>query len=187
MTRRSVPSWAAGIVAVAVLGAGGTDAVQRPGHPAAVKHRPHKPSKRVAARPAPRVDALRPVPYAELFRRAGRRHGISPVLLAAVAKTESDFRPRLVSSAGARGLMQIMPAVAAERGIDPFNPSQAVDAAARILAASLRRYHGSVRLALYAYNGGPGRARDYTRGRAIPTETRNYYPKVMRNMRELKV
>src|SRR5690606_29469542 len=95
------------------------------------------------------------VPYANLFNLAGVRHGVDPRLLAAVAQVESGFNPSAVSRAGAQGLMQFMPGTAAGLGIDPLDPAQAVDGAARYLRSQLDRF-GSVELALAAYNAGPG-------------------------------
>jgi Transglycosylase SLT domain/NlpC/P60 family len=130
-------------------------------------------------RPASRSSAtggLAQVPYANLFLAAGARYGVSPKLLAAVAKVESNYNPRAVSKAGAEGLMQIMPATAAGLGVDPFDPAQAVAGAARILAGNLRQF-GSVPLALAAYNAGSGAVKKYG---GIPPfrETRAYVPKV---------
>jgi hypothetical protein len=103
-----------------------------------------------AARVAPAT------PYARLFEEAGVEHGVSPALLAAVARQESGFDPRAVSPAGAQGLMQLMPGTAAGLGVtDPFDPDQAVDGAARLLRTLLDRF-GGTELALAAYNAGPG-------------------------------
>ena len=66
-----------------------------------------------------RSAALAAVPYAQLFAQAGTKHGVDPALLAAVAKAESGYDPRAVSSAGAQGLMQLMPSTAAGLGVDP--------------------------------------------------------------------
>jgi peptidoglycan DL-endopeptidase CwlO len=104
--------------------------------------------------------ALAGVPYADLFTRAGARHGVDPALLAAVASQESGFDPTAVSSAGARGLMQFMPATARSLGVDPLDPASAVDGAARYLA-QLTRQFGSPELGLAAYNAGPGTVSRY--------------------------
>ncbi|GAB3356505.1 NlpC/P60 family protein [Modestobacter lapidis] len=100
------------------------------------------------------------VPYADLFTQAGSRHGVSPALLAAVAKTESNFTSTAVSPAGAQGLMQFMPATAAGLGVNPADPASAIDGAARYLS-SLTKQFGSTEVALAAYNAGPGTVQRY--------------------------
>ena len=94
-------------------------------------------------------------PFAEEFVAAGQRHGISPTILAAVGFVESSYRTDAVSPAGAIGLMQLMPATAASLGVDPTDPSSAIDGAARLLSDFRDRF-GSIELALAAYNVGPG-------------------------------
>jgi len=123
------------------------------------------------------------VPYADLFTKAGARHGVSPKLLAAVAKVESGYDPKAVSPAGARGLMQIMPATARGLGVDPMDPAEAVDGAARLLADHLKTFD-SLPLALAAYNAGAGAVRRYG---GIPpfAETQAYVPKVRKAMAAL--
>jgi peptidoglycan DL-endopeptidase CwlO len=102
------------------------------------------------------ADVSAGTPYARLFEDAGTTHGVSPALLAAVARQESGFDPRAVSPAGAQGLMQLMPGTADGLGVtDPFDPAQAVDGAARLLRTLLDRF-GGTELALAAYNAGPG-------------------------------
>jgi peptidoglycan DL-endopeptidase CwlO len=115
--------------------------------------------------------------YSGLFAAAGARHGIDPSVLAAVAKVESGGNPNAVSPAGARGLMQFMPATARSFGIDPMDPAQAIDGAARYLTQQLRAF-GSLQLALAAYNAGPGAVR---RHGGIPPfrETQQYVRKVV--------
>ncbi|MGY1854872.1 NlpC/P60 family protein [Modestobacter sp. SYSU DS0290] len=116
------------------------------------------------------------VPYADLFRAAGSRHGVDPAVLAAMAKTESNFSTTAVSPAGAQGLMQFMPATARGLGVDPGDPASAIDGAARYLA-SLTEQFGSTELALAAYNAGPGAVQ---RSGGVPPygETRSYVQKV---------
>ena len=95
------------------------------------------------------------VPYASLFNAAGAEHGVSPRLLASVARAESSFNPKAVSSAGAVGLMQFMPGTAASMGVDPTDPASSVDGAARMLSGLFAKYHTAGQ-ALAAYNAGAG-------------------------------
>jgi peptidoglycan DL-endopeptidase CwlO len=125
------------------------------------------------------------VPYASLFQSAAQKYGLPASLLAAVAKVESNYNPSAVSSAGAQGLMQIMPSTAAGLGVNPLDPAQAVDGAARLLVSNLKQFNGSVELALAAYNAGAGAVKKYG---GIPpySETRAYVPKVQAAMANLK-
>jgi peptidoglycan DL-endopeptidase CwlO len=121
--------------------------------------------------------ALAGVPYADLFSRAASRHGVDASLLAAVAQQESGFNSSAVSPAGAQGLMQFMPATAAGLGVNPLDPTSAIDGAARYLG-SLKKQFGSTELALAAYNAGPGTVSRY--GGVPPySETQNYVRAVM--------
>lgn len=95
------------------------------------------------------------VPYAELFNAAGAKYGVSPRLLASVAKVESSFDPKAVSSAGAVGLMQFMPGTAQSMGVNPTDPASSVDGAARMLSGLFEKYHTAGQ-ALAAYNAGAG-------------------------------
>jgi cell wall-associated NlpC family hydrolase len=115
--------------------------------------------------------------YAAKFAAVEARNGLPKGMLAAVAQQESGGNARAVSPAGAEGLMQLMPATAASYGVDPFDADQAIDAAGKILGASYRRYHGSVPLALAAYNAGPGAVARYG---GIPpySETQNYVKRI---------
>lgn len=116
------------------------------------------------------------VPYAAEFTAAGTRYGIPARVLAAVARTESGYRADAVCSAGARGLMQLMPSTARSLGVDPVDPAQAIDGAARLLAANLRDF-GSLDLALAAHNAGVGAVRRYGGVPPFP-ETRGYISKI---------
>jgi hypothetical protein len=124
------------------------------------------------------LQAWVPAHYRQLVARSARGAGITPAILAAVLKAESDFNPRAVSSAGAQGIAQFMPGTARGMGLDdPFDPVQAIPASARLIASGIREF-GSVPLALAAYNAGGGAVRRY---RGIPPypETRAYVAKVM--------
>jgi hypothetical protein len=117
-------------------------------------------------------------PYSGLFEAAAQKYGVSPTLLAAVARQESGFDPTATSPAGAQGLMQLMPATARGLGVsNPFDPAQAVDGAARLLSSLLDRF-GSTPLALAAYNAGPGAVLRYGGVPPYP-ETTNYVRSVM--------
>lgn len=126
--------------------------------------------------PAGSALAQAPAQYAALFRAAEAKYGVPATLLAAVAKQESAFNPAAVSSAGAIGLMQIMPATARGLGVNPRDPAQAVDGAARLLRDGLKTF-GSTSLALAAYNAGPGAVQRYG---GIPpyAETRDYVRRI---------
>jgi hypothetical protein len=84
------------------------------------------------------------------------REGLTPDLLHAVIERESAYLPCAISSHGAQGLMQLMPATAAELGVkNPFNVRQNVDGGARFLKKLIDRYGGNLVLGLAAYNAGP--------------------------------
>ena len=121
-----------------------------------------------------------PAALTPLFEAATARHGLPSGLLQAVAKAESGFNPNAVSRAGALGLMQLMPGTARGLGVDPLDPAQAIDGAARLLSDHLATF-GSIDLALAAYNAGPGAVRRH--GGVPPyAETRAYIPRVLSYM-----
>lgn len=123
---------------------------------------------------APRVGR-----YDDVIADAARRHGVPFALVKAVVAAESGFDPRAVSRAGARGLMQLMPATARDLGVeDSFDARANVDGGTRYLAALLRSFD-SERLALAAYNAGPSRVAKLGRVPDFP-ETRAYVEKVLR-------
>ncbi|PZU44408.1 MAG: lytic transglycosylase [Sphingomonas sp.] len=123
-------------------------------------------------------------PYASHVAEAARRFGIPEGWIWAVMRVESNGDSRAVSTAGARGLMQIMPATWATLraryglGTDPFDVRDNILAGAAYLRAMHDRY-GDVTAMLAAYNAGPGRYDEYlSRGRPLPAETRAYLAKL---------
>jgi soluble lytic murein transglycosylase-like protein len=123
--------------------------------------------------------ALRPdQAYDHLIVEAAELYDLNPALIKAVMRTESSFDPFVVSPAGAQGLMQLMPALAEEMGVeDVFDPRQNIMGGARYLRQLLDETRGSVPLALASYNAGP---RTVARYKGIPPfkETRSYVKKI---------
>ena len=118
--------------------------------------------------------------YDDLITEASKSHGVSFSLLKALIKIESDFNPRAISSAGAIGLMQIMPENIRALNIkDPFDPWENIMGGTRYLKQLIGRFNGKLPMALAAYNAGPNIVDRYKR---IPPfkETENYVEKVMK-------
>src|SRR5262249_37987354 len=106
--------------------------------------------------------------YEPLIVAASITHGVDPRLLWTVAWLESRFQPHVISRAGARGMMQFMPATARLYGLrDPFDPAQAVDAAARYLRDLQEMFGGRLDLILAGYNAGEGSVRAFRAGRKL--------------------
>lgn len=117
--------------------------------------------------------------FDSLIEHYGRLHLVDPSLVRAIMQTESAFNPAARSSAGAIGLMQLMPATARELGVNPFVPEQNIEGGVRYFSQLLRMF-GGVELALIAYNAGPGFAQRYARGQtALYGETRDYVRRVL--------
>lgn len=134
----------------------------------------------VAAQNVPIERAAAVHPYAGYVADAARRFGIPEMWIWEVMRVESNGDPRAVSTAGAMGLMQIMPATWGELraryrlGTDPFEVRDNIVAGAAYLRELYDRY-GDVTAMLAAYNAGTGRTDDYlSRGRPLPGETRAY-------------
>lgn len=117
-------------------------------------------------------------PFADAVATAAERHGLDPKLLHALVAVESAYRVDAVSHAGAAGLTQLMPATARDLGVrDRFDADANLLAGADYLARQLLRF-GDVRLALAAYNAGPGRVAQLGRIPEI-AETKHYVQAVV--------
>lgn len=117
--------------------------------------------------------------YDALIQLASQTHQLSPALVKAVIHAESRFHERAVSRAGARGLMQLMPATAGELGVDdPFDAWQNIEGGTRYLGQLVRRFEGDIHLALAAYHAGAANVQRY--GGVPPyRETRRYVKRVL--------
>lgn len=137
---------------------------------------------RIYIKERPRREAIADSPsrYDRLIREAAAVYGVSPALIKAVIKAESDFNPTAVSEKGAKGLMQIMPENFKHLDIvDPFNPRQNIMGGARYVKRLHRRYEGKLPLVLSAYNAGPSVVDQYNDIPPYP-ETQAYVEKVMK-------
>ncbi|WP_179380398.1 lytic transglycosylase domain-containing protein [Jannaschia marina] len=120
----------------------------------------------------PRYNGSQRSAWIDTARAAARRNGVPEDLFLRLVRQESGWNPRARSNKGALGLAQLMPGTARILGVDPLDPAQNLEGGARYLAMQYRKF-GSWRLALAAYNAGPGAVE---RHNGIPPyrETRNY-------------
>jgi soluble lytic murein transglycosylase-like protein len=110
----------------------------------------------------------------KLIDQSSQQEGVKADLIRAVISEESGARPCAVSSKGAQGIMQLMPATSDQLGVrDPFDPRQNIEAGTRLLKQLLVKYNNNVGLALAAYNAGEGRV-DRAGGVPPIPETINY-------------
>ena len=111
-----------------------------------------------------------------LIRRKAKELGIDPKLAVKLAQAESGLNPLAYSPKGAIGVMQLLPQTAEELGVDPWDIEQNIEGGLRYLKMLLKRY-GDEKLALAAYNAGPGAVE---RHRGVPpySETRRFIAKV---------
>jgi len=160
-----------------------------PGDIASVEHVPDPPAPEPVATAAPvqnqekSAELIKAVltkdDLSQMLAKAGVNHNVDRDLLASVVKAESNGNAHAVSRAGAQGLMQLMPATAADLGVhDSFRPDQNVQGGSTYLDALLTRYHDNLALALAAYNAGPAAVDKY---HGIPPyrETQLYVARVI--------
>jgi hypothetical protein len=111
---------------------------------------------------------------------ASQKYDVPSDLIRAIIQAESGFRPHAVSSAGAQGLMQLMPGTAEDLGVEnPFDIDQNIDGGVRYFKQMMDEFDGDVKLSLAAYNAGPGAVKRYD---GVPPyrETLRYIRKVMK-------
>jgi len=135
-----------------------------------------------AAPVAPPVVAAKKAPR-ELVEAAARKNGLPPNFVHSVVSAESGYKTDAVSPKGAIGLMQLTPATAQTYGVNPYDPSQNVEAGAAYLRELLIKYNGDARLALAAYNAGPGAVSKYN---GVPpyAETQTYIERVLQKYKK---
>lgn len=122
-------------------------------------------------------------PIPQMIDEAAGRNGLPPAFVRSVARAESGFRPDVKSSAGAIGVMQLMPATAASLKADPNDPQQNIEAGTRYLRDLLVKYDGDAAKALAAYNAGPG-AVDHYKGVPPYLETVTYVDRVIQDYKK---
>ena len=112
-----------------------------------------------------------------MIRQAAQEQGVDPALYRSLIMAVSSGNANAVSSKGAMGYAQLMPATAAELGVDPSDPAQNLKGGAMYLRQMLERFKDP-KLALAAYNAGPSNVEKYN---GIPpfAETQNYVSKVL--------
>ena len=120
-------------------------------------------------------------PIDELIGKLAPQYGLDPNLVRAMVQVESGYKPNAVSSAGAQGLMQLMPSTAAQYGLaqkDVFDAEKNLTAGMRYMKDLLTQYNGNLDKALAAYNAGPGALAKYN-GEVPPyKETQSYLVQV---------
>ena len=128
----------------------------------------------------PSWEALSQRPFAEIIESTATRHGVSPALIHAVVRAESNYQPRARSTKGARGLMQVLPSTGRQLGAgNLFDPQSNLDAGVRYLKGLLAEF--DLPLAVAAYNAGPAAVRRYG-GMPPFAETRTYVERVLADL-----
>ena len=114
--------------------------------------------------------------------KAAKKYDLPAKLIHSMIQAESGFQPDAVSPVGAQGLMQLMPATARDLGVDdPFDVEQNIDGGAKYIRQMLDRFDGDIKLALAAYNAGPGTVARFN-GDVPYRETRQYVQRVLSGM-----
>ncbi len=138
---------------------------------------------------AAKVATVAPGAILEKIERTAKALGVDPDLVREVVRAESNFNPNVVSKAGAKGLMQLMDKTAqAMRVRNAYDPDENLAGGTKYLKSLLDRYNGNVKVALAAYNAGPGRVGRLgidsdeeleAKYNQLPQETQRYVAKIM--------
>jgi soluble lytic murein transglycosylase-like protein len=140
-------------------------------------------SRKALDAPPPEMPTVSFTALDALIDHYANLHQVDATIVRAIIGAESKFNAAARSTAGAIGLMQLMPATARELGVNPLVPEQNIEGGVRYFAEQLKAF-GGVELALVAYNAGPGFAQRYASGKtALYGETREYVSKVMARLR----
>lgn len=123
------------------------------------------------------ASSMKKTKYDSYFKKAALKYNVSESLLKAIAKAESNFNAKSVSSAGAMGVMQLMPVTAESLGVDdPYDPEQNIMGGAKCISMKLKEFKGDVKLALAAYNAGSGAVKRYG---GVPSYCKTYVNRVL--------
>ena len=126
------------------------------------EYKPFQARVKAAALPPVASPAAPPADLRAQIATISSTYGVDPLLIQAIIQQESRFNPRAVSRAGAMGLMQLMPATAAQQGVTaPFDPTQNLTGGISYFAEQFQAAQGNIPLALARYNAGPGAVQKY--------------------------
>ncbi|HNR11894.1 MAG TPA: lytic transglycosylase domain-containing protein [Thermodesulfobacteriota bacterium] len=128
-----------------------------------------------------------PSQYDPIIQEMSKKYEVDHNLVRAVIKVESDFNPSVVSTKGAKGLMQLMPETAYDMDVDDvFNPRQNIEGGVKYLRRLLNIFENDLTLTLAAYNAGENTVRQYNLQIPPYKETQDYVRKVMRYFKDYK-
>lgn len=136
--------------------------------------------------PATAPATVPPAQIESLVGSSASAYGVDPALVKAIIANESDFNANATSRTGAQGLMQLEPGTAADLGVsDAYDPAQNISGGTRYIRGLLDRFHGDLRLAVAAYNAGPGAVMKYN---GVPpyAETQAYVNNVLDSYQKYK-
>jgi soluble lytic murein transglycosylase len=142
---------------------------------------------KMVIRESPAANSSRLLTWREFAHKEARRINLDPKLVRAVIYVESGENPKAVSPKGAMGLMQLMPGTARDLGVEnPMRPRENIRGGVQYLSQMLDRFGGDVRLALAAYNAGPGAVEKFGGVPPYP-ETQDFVKKVLNVYKKVSI